>query len=161
MVDAISARRLEDGEEKDLEVEEKRSVVDVPDIEAKLLSPRKGVATVDLRPAGDAGANLVASHLLGRIARKVSRGERARTDERHFPREDVQELRQFVQGGRAQEPTEPRKTLGVCALAAAHRAELEHREDAPAFARSLLAKQDRTPVCKHDCERDNRGERDP
>ena len=69
MVDAISARRFEDGKEKDLEVEEKRAVVDVPDIETELLLPRKGVAAVYLRPAGDAGPDLVAACLLRRIAR--------------------------------------------------------------------------------------------
>ena len=65
MVDAISARCFEDGEEKDLEVEEKRAVVDVPDVETELLLPRKGVAAVHLRPAGDAGPDLVATRLLG------------------------------------------------------------------------------------------------
>lgn len=32
MVYAVPARRLEDGEEKDLEVEEKSAVVDIPDV---------------------------------------------------------------------------------------------------------------------------------
>ena len=71
MVDAVPARCLEDGEEKNLEVEEKGAVVDVPDIEAELLFPRKGVAAVYLRPAGDAGTNLVAARLFGRISREV------------------------------------------------------------------------------------------
>jgi hypothetical protein len=93
MVDAISARRFEDGKEKDLEVEEKGAVVDVPDVEAEFLLPRKGVATVDLRPAGDAGTNFMASRLLGRIARKVSRRERARADEGHLAGKDMQKLR--------------------------------------------------------------------
>ena len=93
MVDAILARCFEDSEEKDLEVEEKRAVVDVPNVEAELLFPRKGVAAVYLRPAGDSGSNLVASRLFGRIARKVSRGERARADEGHLAGKDVQKLR--------------------------------------------------------------------
>ena len=96
MVDAVPARRLEDSEEKNFEVEEKRAVVDVPDIQAKLLFPRKGVAAVYLRPACDTGSNLVAARLLGRIARKVSRGERARTDEGHLAGKDVQKLWQLV-----------------------------------------------------------------
>ena len=65
MVNAISARRFEDGKEKNLEVEEKRAVVDVPDVEAEFFIPRKGIAAVDLRPAGDAGPDLVATRLLG------------------------------------------------------------------------------------------------
>ena len=88
MVDAVPARRFEDGEEKDLEVEEKRAVVDVPDVEAEFLLPRKGVAAVDLRPAGDAGPDFMTTRLLGRIARKVSRGERARADEGHLAGEE-------------------------------------------------------------------------
>jgi len=39
MVDAISARCLKDGKEEDLEVEEKRAVVDVPDVEAEFFFP--------------------------------------------------------------------------------------------------------------------------
>ena len=93
MVDAVSARCLEDGEEKNFEVEEKRAVVDVPDVEAEFLLPRKGVATVDLRPPGDAGTNFMASRLLGRIARKIPRRERAWADESHLAGKDMQKLR--------------------------------------------------------------------
>ena len=93
MVDAISARCFEDCKEKYLEVEEKGAVVDIPDVEAEFLFPRKGVAAVYLRPAGDAGTNLVAARLFGRIAWKVSHGERARADEGHFAGKDVQKLR--------------------------------------------------------------------
>ena len=89
MVYAVPARRFEDSEEKNFEVEEERTVVDVPDVEAKLLFPRKGVASVHLRPAGDAWTNLVAARLFGRIARKVSRGERARADKGHLAGKDV------------------------------------------------------------------------
>ena len=73
----------------------------------------------------------------------------------------MQKLRQLVQGSRAQEPPEPRQTLGVRAFAAAHCPELEHGEDAAAFPRALLAKQDWTPVNGQYRERDKRGERNP
>lgn len=71
MVYAVPARRLEDGEEEDLEVEEKSAVVDIPDVQAELVLPRKGVAAVHLSPAGDAWTDFVAARLLGRVARKV------------------------------------------------------------------------------------------
>ena len=96
MVDAVPARCFEDSEEKNFEVEEERTVVDVPDIQAKLLFPRKGVASVDLGPAGDARTDFVAARLFGRIAWKVSHGERARADEGHFAGKDVQKLWQLV-----------------------------------------------------------------
>ena len=96
MVDAVPACCLEDGEEENLEVEEKGAVVDIPDVEAELLIPRKCVATIDLRPAGDARTDLVAARLLVRIARKVPRGERARANEGHLAGKDVQKLRQLV-----------------------------------------------------------------
>ena len=96
MVYAVPARCFEDCEEKYLEVEEKGAVVDIPDVEAEFLFPRKGVAAVYLRPAGDAGTNLVAARLFGRIAWKVSHGERARADEGHFAGKDVQKLWQLV-----------------------------------------------------------------
>ena len=161
MVDAISARCFEDCEEKYLEVEEKGAVVDIPDVEAEFLFPRKGVAAVHLRPAGDSGTNLVAACLLGRIARKVSRGERARADESHLPGKDVKKLRQFVQGSCAQEPPEPRKPFGVRALAAAHRSELEHCKYSAVFACALLPEEDRTAVKGQNCDCYERGNRDP
>jgi len=71
MVYAVPARRLEDGEEEYLEVEEKSAVVDIPDVQAELVLPRKGVAAVHLSPARYAGPDFVAARLLGRVARKV------------------------------------------------------------------------------------------
>ena len=103
----------------------------------------------------------MAARLLGRIARKVSRGKRARTDEGHLARKDVQKLRQLVQRGRAQEPPEPRKPFGISALAAAHRPELEHRKYSAAFACALLPEEDRTAVEGQNCNCDERGNRDP
>lgn len=64
MVDAVPARRLEDGKKEDFEVEEKRAVVDIPDVEAEFLFPRKCVAAVHLRPAGYAGPDFMAARLL-------------------------------------------------------------------------------------------------
>jgi hypothetical protein len=61
---------------------------------------------VDLGPAGDAGLDLVAQHVAGdelAVELVVGDGVGAGADDAHAALEDVDELRQFVQGGLAQE----------------------------------------------------------
>lgn len=47
-----------------LAVGEEGDMVDVPHVEFKFLSPGDGISSVALRPAGDAGTNLVTASLL-------------------------------------------------------------------------------------------------
>ena len=66
---------------------------------------------VDLRPAGDARLDLVAQHVaLDQLAvlLVVGDGVRARPDDAHAALQHVDELRQFVQRGAAQEAPERR-----------------------------------------------------
>src|SRR4051812_3767580 len=63
--DAVGGNHPHEGEPEDLQVERERALLDVPRVEAQALIPGLGVAAVDLRPAGDAGAHVVAARLLG------------------------------------------------------------------------------------------------
>ena len=75
------------------------------------LLDRLGLAAqaVDLRQAGDAGAHLVADHVaVDQLAVHlvVRDGVRARADDAHAPLQHVDELRQLVERGAAQERAE-------------------------------------------------------
>jgi hypothetical protein len=48
----------------DPRVKAHRTVIDVPDVHRQALVPADGVATVDLGPPGEAGADLVTAGLL-------------------------------------------------------------------------------------------------
>jgi hypothetical protein len=73
-------------------------VFDVPDIELDALVPRQPGATVNLRPARDAGPDLEAPSLPRRVALDLIGERRARADEAHFAADDVPELRDLVDG---------------------------------------------------------------
>src|SRR5665647_1546139 len=150
--DTLARHDRRDGPEHDACVQRERAVVDVPDVHLEALVPRDGVTPVDLRPSGDAGPDLVPSRLLPIVAVEVLRQEGARTDDAHVALEHVDELREFVERGRAQQLAEARETLGVrcarldpsgSARRVAHRAELIEGEDAPVLAWPPLPKDHR------------------
>ena len=123
-------------------------MVDVPHIQGELLLPGEGVAPIHLRPAGDAGEHLVAACLLGSIAFEVGDEQGARTHQAHLSLEDIDEFRQFIQAGGAQEAPETGKALPVGQRVAlmvkrvAHAAELVEFEDAAVQPGSRLAEDD-------------------
>ncbi len=66
---------------------------------------------VDLRQPRDAGANLVANHVATdelAIQLVVGHGVRARTDQAHPALQDIDQLRQLIQRGPADEPAHAR-----------------------------------------------------
>src|SRR5688572_5856347 len=88
-------------EPHDLEVEADRPVLDVIQVVFDALLER-GVAApaVDLRPAGDAGLDLVAQHVLRDAVLELLDevgALRPRADDRHVAADDVPELRQLVE----------------------------------------------------------------
>src|SRR6186713_3058153 len=127
----------------DLEIERDRPVLDVVEVVLDALLER-GVAApaVDLRPAGDAGLDLVAQHVLRDAVLELLDEEGAlgpRPDDRHVALEHVPELRQLVEVEAAQpaahrrrprvvvaHPHRARRVLGVLV----HRADLEYGEGA-------------------------------
>ena len=58
----------------------------------------------------------------------AAHGKGTRSDKRHLPRQDEQQLRQLVKGGCAQEPSEASEAFRVAARARAHRTELDDAE---------------------------------
>ena len=62
--DAFAAQHLADGHQDDADVQPERPVIHVPDIQLKTLIPSQRVAAVHLRPAGDAGRQLMPAGLL-------------------------------------------------------------------------------------------------
>ena len=71
LADAFALDHFPQGQEQDLQVQPEGPVIHVPDIQAELFFPGQGVAAVDLRPAGDAGLDLVTAGLVGRVAFQI------------------------------------------------------------------------------------------
>ncbi len=69
LLDALAPQHSEDRAPQDAQVEQQRAVLDVPDVVLEALLPARGVAAVDLRPAGHPGPDLVAAGLPRRVAR--------------------------------------------------------------------------------------------
>src|SRR5437773_5223899 len=90
------------------------------DVVQVVLEPftQTGVAApaVDLRPTGDAGFDAVTRHVIGNCLAELTdehRPLRARTDQTHVAAHDVDELRQLVDAGAAQERAKPRPSRVV------------------------------------------------
>src|SRR5687767_4594043 len=77
---AVAIEDAPHGEEKYFDVEPEVLVVDVPDIEGEFLFPGNCVATVNLSPASEAWAHVVATGLFLVVERQVLNEERARAD---------------------------------------------------------------------------------
>src|SRR5205823_4107352 len=78
---------------ENLQVDPRRAVLDVPDIEFDALVPRQPSATVDLRPAGDSRLDVEPPALPRRVALDLVRERGARADEAHIAPNDIPELR--------------------------------------------------------------------
>src|SRR4051812_16827288 len=159
----------------DLQIERDGPVLDVIEV---VLDPllERGIAApaVDLRPAGDAGLDLVAQHVLRNAVLELldeigALGPRA--DDRHIAAEDVPELRQFVEVKPA-EPLADRRAArvvvarpdraGLVLGPLVHRAEFVDVERLAVEAHPLLLVEDR-PLRRVADERHDRqeGEREP
>ena len=79
------------------------AVVDVPDVELDPLLPGDAGAALDLGPAGDPRADLVAAALARRVVVDLGRDRRARADDRHLAAQDVDQVGDLVERGAAQE----------------------------------------------------------
>ena len=80
----------------------------VPAVQLRFLGDLQLVAAMDLRPAGQAGADVVCAVLvpLGQQVVLIPEG-RARTDDCHIAHKDIPQLGQLVQTGLAQETAHP------------------------------------------------------
>src|SRR4051812_40461711 len=103
--DASARGDLDDCLGEDAKVQRQTAAVDVRDIESKLVFPRESVAAVDLCQPGDSRQHVVASRLFGCVTLEVLHEQRPWPDQSHLTRQDVQQLRQFVDAGAAEETT--------------------------------------------------------
>ena len=85
-----------------------RPVLDVPEVELDALVPRQRGAAVDLRPAGDPGLDREAAALARRVLLDLHRHRRPRADDRHLAAQHVDEVRQLVERGAAQQAPDAR-----------------------------------------------------
>src|SRR5271169_407679 len=158
---AVRARRKERHQD-DLHVQPQRPVVDIIEI---VLEPLVHVVIVgdfaamtpDLRPARDARLDVVPAGITREpfdIALVVRERVRARTDDRHFADEDIDQLRQLVDAV-APEDGADACDPGVCprglddigpVVHRRHRAELEDAERLLVEAVALLPKQRGTKI---------------
>lgn len=125
-------------------------VVDIPHVELEFLSPAEVVSSVTLRPAGDAGAYVVAAHLLGTIERQILHEQRAGANEAHITLKHVPQLGQLVErrvaheGAEASDSLLVRQQLAVRAFALVHGLEFDNLERLALEAGALLKE-------KHSC----------
>src|SRR5215204_5572463 len=93
---------------QDLQLEPRRTVVDVPDVELDPLVPRQRGAAVHLRPARQPRLHLEPAPLRRRVLLDLVAERRPRPDDRHVSAEDVPELRELVQRQPAQHAADAR-----------------------------------------------------
>ncbi len=158
---------------EDVEVQHQRPVLDVVQVAIDAFADLGGIIdftapAIDLRPAGDARLDLVAGEISvddlvpELVARMGVHGMRARAHEREFAAQHVEELRQFVDGSLADEPSDPRDArivlgndlpgvrIGHLVI---HRAELQHLDDLVVEAVAALAEDDRPLAFQPDGDR--------
>ena len=159
-------------EEQDFYVEGHGPVLDVPDVVLHTLVDR-GVAAeaVDLGPAGHAWADLMLDHVAWDLLLKHldELGTlRARPDEGHLAGEDVEELRELVDGGFPDEAADAGDArvardgpalLFVCFGLLHHGAELVHHERLVMKADALLLEDNRARRGELDEGRDDEHDR--
>ncbi len=147
--DAFAFENLRQRHKEDLDIQPESTVIHIPDVELEFLFPRERVAAVHLRPAGDAGAHFVAACLFRRVTLEVLHQQRARTHQAHIAFKHIEEFRQLIQAGGAQEAPEAGEallvgqqlTIGVAQVA--HAAELVEPEEPTMQAWALLAEDHR------------------
>src|SRR4051794_10403909 len=82
---------------ENLEIEPRRAVIDVPEVELDALGPWQRRATVHLCPPGDPRLDGEAPTLALIVALDLVAQCRPRADDAHLPTDDVPKLRQLVE----------------------------------------------------------------
>ena len=93
---------------QDLQVEQRRAVLDVPDVELDPVCPRQRRAAVNLRPAGQARPDVEPLALPLGVRVDLVAQRRPRPDQAHLAADDVPELRQLVDRGAAKDAADAR-----------------------------------------------------
>ena len=150
--------------EQDREVDLRRAVLDVPDVELDPVRPRERRAPLNLRPAGEPGADLEAAALVLVVLLDLVAKRRARPDHAHVAAQDVPELRQLVDRGAPEDAADARdarialvdrEARAELLGADDHRPQLQELEVGAVLAHSRLAVHDRRSALEP--RRDRRG----
>ena len=142
-------------------------VIDIPYVEIETFFPGECVATVDLGPTGQAGEDVVATSLMGRVTREVLRKKRARANKTHVAPEDIEEFGQFIERSGAEPATERSKPFGIGKEVAggvaevAHRTEFDEGEELSVQAGASLSKENGRAEAEADEAGDENEERQP
>src|SRR4029077_20712814 len=99
------------------QVETRRAMLHVPDVQLDPVGPRQRRAAVDLRPAGDSGLDVEPVTLALVVLLDLVAQRRPWADDAHLAPDDVPELRQFVERELPQQPPAARDPR----VAAVHR----------------------------------------
>ena len=140
-------------------------VLDIPEVERQPFVPRGRVASVDLRPAGQARRHVVTVPLFGRVAREVLDRQRPRPDEAHLSPQDVHQLGQLVDAEGAEPAAQWCQALGVGqqrpvgGAAVGHGAELHDGEWVAVASGSSLTEEDRRADAEPDHDSEQRHDR--
>lgn len=86
-----------EGQIQDLHIQSERFVLYIPDIQFKFLFPSDRGASVNLRPACDAGHNIVTHALFSIVQFEILRKQRSWSYEAHIAFQNIPKLRDFVQ----------------------------------------------------------------
>ena len=148
---AVAPEYLGKRGEDDLHVAQEGDAPDVLEVVGDFRFPGDGVASVHLRKAAEALPHGVAAALFGRHEDHVAHELRPGPDYGHVAPQDVEEFRQLVEAGAAEEPAvggEPLVVGEEVARAVAlvgHGAELDEPEDALALAGAGLGEEGVAP----------------
>ena len=143
--DALRQGDFPEGEEEDLHIEPDGELAGVAEIPRDALAEGEVVAPADLGQTGDAGADAHAQSAGDAVeGGHLLRNPRAGADEGHVALEDVEQLRQFIERGGAQELAHEggalliRQEIAFRIAGVGHGAELDDMEGLAATADALL-----------------------
>lgn len=147
LVDAFSFQHLQHGHPEYFHIQPEGDVIYVVDVQLKLAGPADAVAAVHLRPASDAGPDLVAAVLLFGVEGQVFQQQRPWANDAHVSLQYIVQLRQFIQRSLADKITHPGHALNIgqqitlLVQLIGHGFELSDKKFLAAVARPLLAEE--------------------
>ena len=97
--DVLPVEHSDHRQNQDFKIEQAGLMLQIPEVEFKLAFPRQTISSVNLSPASDSWACLVAVCLLWGVPLQINRWQGAGTDQAHFTTQDVPKFREFVQTG--------------------------------------------------------------
>ncbi len=113
---------------QDLRIEPEAAMIDVPNIKSEAFIPANGIASIDLRPACDAGTDLVSAHLLLGIAVEIFHQQRPWANQSHFSAKHIPKLGELIEAHAPEKVAQSRNALGVRLRAVVHGSKFQDRE---------------------------------